>query len=806
MKKITSLSISIALTLTLFAPLARAQQNRPVSPSQPPSRSIPEPPQRRSRPPHTQPTPVRPSQSPQQQGDTPASQETEGDEDDVVRITTNLVQMDVVVVDKKGNQVTDLRAEDFEVFEDKRPQQITNFSYVLNEVTAPRPDAPAGSSRTPATAAADKLAPPEPPRRLRPEQVRRTMALVVDDLGLSFGSTGGVRDALRKFVDEQMQPNDLVAIIRTSAGMGALQQFTSDKRQLHAAIDRVRWYPGGRGGVSNFAPLQGAPMTTVAQAQVEERVGLETGSSDDSDGRVENFREEIFTIGTLGAVNFVVRGMRELPGRKSVTLFSDGFSLRTGDRGPSSERVYQALRQLTDLANRASVVVYSIDARGLIAPGFQAEDDTSGMTMEDLERVQATRSFEIFDTQSGLDFLARETGGFLIKNANDLARGVRRIVEDQKGYYLIGYRPEGETFDRRYHNFAVRVKRPGLRVRTRTGFFGIRDAEARPVRRTREEQLLGALISPFASAGVRLRLTALFGNSEQGGSFMTSLMHINGSDLKFTKQPDGTYRTIIDVTGVTYSDNGRVVDSRDQTATLTMKEEAYHRAQRDGLVYSFVVPVKRAGAYQLRMAVRDTATARTGSASQFIEVPDLKKDRLVLSGLVVSGLKANDGSSGSSSGSNSGSSDAGAAASPGAGAGNGQAGGAAPTAAAAGGSGDSNGADAPASPALRRFRPNSNLTFAYAIYNARLDKTTRLPQLTAQARLFRDGVLVFNGTPSPFNFASLPDPKRIDIGGNLNLGAGLPPGEYILQVVVTDALAKEKHRIATQWSDFEIVK
>lgn len=769
MKKITSLAISFALTLALFAPLAAAQQKQSTS------SPAPETPTSRT------------SQQQQQRGTPPAPQEeTEDDEDDVVRITTNLVQMDVVVVDKKGKQVTDLRAEDFEVYEDKRQQQITNFSYVLNE-GAPRPAAPdaADASRKPATT--DKLAPPEPPRRLRPEQVRRTMALVVDDLGLSFASTDAVRDALRKYVNEQMQPNDLVAIIRTSAGMGALQQFTSDKRQLHAAIDRVRWYPNGRGGLSTFAPLRSGAPASSGNTQIGER------EDDDPAARLENFREDIFAVGTLGAINFVVRGMRELPGRKSVTLFSDGFSLLTSDRGPSTERVVRALRQLTELANRASVVVYSIDARGLIAPGFSAEDDTAGMTLEDLDREQIRRSTSVFNSQSGLDYLSRETGGFLIKNSNDLARGVRRIVEDQKGYYLIGYRPEGVTFDRRYHKFAVKVKRPGLSVRTRTGFYGIRDAEARPVRRTREEQLLGALISPFASGGVRLRLTAIFGNSVQGGSFVTSLMHINGSDLKFTKQPDGSYQTIIDVAGVTYSDNGRVVDSRDQTGTLTMKEEAYQKAQRDGLVYSFVVPVKKAGAYQLRMAVRDKATARTGSASQFIEVPDLKKDRLVLSGLVVSGLKVNESTATTVA----------ATSSLRAGKEIGQTGVVTTTGDEIGGGG----AAAPlASPAVRRFSSNSNLTFAYAIYNAHLDKTTRLPQLTWQARLFRDGVLVFNGPQTPLNLASLPDPKRIELGGGLNLGAGLPPGEYILQIVVNDALAKEKHRTATQWSDFEIVR
>src|SRR5918997_72444 len=166
---------------------------------------------------------------------TRSTQQSGPEDDEVVRITTNLVQVDAVITDKSGKLVTDLRPEEIEIYEDGRLQKITNFSFVSTESgtvqpVAVRPSAPA-----------DRSAPPVPPVRLRPEQVRRTVALVVDDLGLSHESSSRVRQALRKFVDEQMQPGDLVAVIRTGAGMGALQQFTADKQLLYAAIDRVRF-------------------------------------------------------------------------------------------------------------------------------------------------------------------------------------------------------------------------------------------------------------------------------------------------------------------------------------------------------------------------------------------------------------------------------------------------------------------------------------------------------------------------------------------------------------------------------------
>src|SRR4051812_23628658 len=239
-------------------------------------------------------------------------------EDEVVRITTNLVQVDAVVAGKDGKLVTDLKPEEFEIYEDGRQQKIVNFSFVSTESKTPSADALKSS------APADKTAAPVPPVRLRPEQVRRTIALVVDDLGLSFESTYYVRRALKKFVDEQLQPGDLVAIIRTAGGVGALQQFTSDKRQLYAAIERVRWNPIGRSGTGAFAPIEGDSL-----AQSGEQLDRDANDTSSASGGedVEEFRETMFSVGTLGAIGYVVRGMRELPGRKSILLMSDGIRI-----------------------------------------------------------------------------------------------------------------------------------------------------------------------------------------------------------------------------------------------------------------------------------------------------------------------------------------------------------------------------------------------------------------------------------------------------------------------------------------------
>jgi len=275
--------------------------------------------------PQTRPTPAQATPTPTPQDGS--------DDGDVVRITTNLVQFDAVVTDKKGQQVTDLQPEEFEVTVNGRRQQITNFSYVLaqpgTQPTAAQPSPRAG----------DKSAPYVPPARMKPGDVRRTVALVVDDLGTSFENIAYVRKALTKFVDEQMQPGDLVAIMRTSAGMGALQQFTSDKNILRRAIERVRWYPQGRAGVASFEPLGG--MSSIDSLTGQSQAGglggqKQTGGDRDAAQDLEDFRTQVFAVGTLGALGFIVRGMDSLPGRKSVVLFSEGFQV--DHAGPFSGR------------------------------------------------------------------------------------------------------------------------------------------------------------------------------------------------------------------------------------------------------------------------------------------------------------------------------------------------------------------------------------------------------------------------------------------------------------------------------------
>lgn len=739
---------------------------------------------------------------------TPTPQQQQPDSDDVVRITANLVQVDAVVTDSKGRLVTDLRPEEIEIREDGRPQKITNFSFVSVEPSLTKPD---GGNPVPA----DKNAPPVPTATLRPGQVRRTIALVVDDLGISFESIGFVRKALRKFVDQQMQPGDLVAIIRTSAGMGALQQFTSDKRLLYAAIERVRWNPRSRGGMSAFTAIESNPLTRVSPetpaaggppqsptfnrdgSQASENIAVDLNDRHIGD-ELAQFRQDTLTVGTLGAVSYVVRGLSELPGRKSILLITDGLVLF--ERNPFAENdrnnllIMESLRKLTDQANRSSVVIYAMDSRGLQPLGLTAEDSTTNLGNAQVQQKLVSRQRSFVESQQDLSYLPQQTGGFTVMNRNDLGAGIKQVLDDQRGYYLIGYRPDESTFDRvtgrrKFHKLTIKVLgRPGLKVRYRTGFYGITDKEMRPDINTRGQQLLKAISSPFESGGVHLRLTSLFGNDRQIGSFVRSLLYIDGNDLTFTEEADGWHKAVFDVLAVTFGDDGRIVDQISRTHTLRVRGETYQRVRKNGLDYPIILPIKKAGAYQLRTAIRDTASGRVGSASQFIDVPDIGKNRLTLSGLILSGVDPTHARNSSPESATT----TGATASM-------------PRLGSAAGD-ISDQVDPQAGPAVRRFRQGMMLHYSFLVYNAQLDKAALRPQLQTQVRLFRDGQQVFTGKVQPINLSNQADLKRLATGGILRLGTDMRPGEYILQVIITDSLAKEKYRTATQWIDFEIVR
>jgi len=472
--------------------------------------------------------------------------------------------------------------------------------------------------------------------------------------------------------------------------------------------------------------------------------------------------------------------MRELPGRKALVLFSDGFGLNDDDNGikKPNPRLTDSVQRLTELTNRSSVVIYTIDARGLVVPMVDAQDSfenfikksnsSANQSTSVVEQLGLVRSTELYETQQGLRALAERTGGFAVINNNDLSKGIQRVLNDQKGYYLLGYRPDSETFDpkkARFHKLTVRLKRPELNVRYRSGFFSIRDEAAKPAVKTPQQQILAALTSPFTSGEIDLRLTSLFADDAQTGAFMRSLVYVNGRDLKFNEETDGWQKATFDIMAMTFGDNGTIVDEVSRTETIRARADTLREIREKGFVATIVFPIKKPGGYQLRVVMRDTATSRIGSASQYIEVPDLKKNVLALSGIVIVRYITNANGAPSMNQFQS---------------------------------------DEERDSATSSFHGGDTVRFDFVIYNARTDNAAK-PNLVMQYKAYRDGKEIFAGPEVPLKVNESSNLSSIDASGVVELGRKMLPGDYVLQVIVRDLSAGKKGQLATQWTEFEIV-
>ena len=704
----------------------------------------------------------------QSQPQKPKTQQPEAEEnqDSVVRISTNLVQVDAVVT-KDGRVVTDLTPNDFVITEDGRPQTITHFSYVSN-IRNENPEKSVATS----TNAAVIL-----PAVVRRDETRRTVAIVVDDLGISLDSIKSVKEQLKKFVDEHLQPQDLVAIIRTGGEVGALQQFTTDRRVLHRAIESLRWNLCSRVGYSG---LPTGPNITSSNETL--------GSGQNAIGLCANLQGGPIK-GTVRALRFILAGMQTLPGRKAMVLLSDSLPLdlpnldslergpikpqRPENDDPDADSVRNqgetqfgnegVLRKVAELANRSSVVIYSVDTRGTKPISVTAADNltpsgpgrkvpgTELLTRAALRNLNDS-SAALQDARGGMSLLSEQTGGLMITNSNDL--GLGRVMDDQNGYYVLGYRPSNETFNRAFHRIKVRVSRPGVTLRTREGFFGLSNKDVSEVNGTTREQMTAALVSPFGAAQIEVHLTSLFANDKSGGSFIRSMVYLNPRDLSFTTESDGSRSAKLRMWSILFDVDGRIVEQVSEDRTIKLAAKDYERATHDGIVYQLDVPAKKPGAYQVRVAVRDAASAKVGSSAQLVEVPAIVTNKIALSGITLS-------------------------------------------------TESETGPTSVANLAMRRFRSSSNLYYGYVVYAGGANRTPAAAKLLAEVKLFREGALVYDGGAKPIDTAGQVDLERITSAGGLRLNS-LAPGTYVLQVTVKDQSGNRS--TATQLIDFEVVQ
>ena len=669
------------------------------------------------------------------------------------RVAVDIVAIDAVVTDRNGTVVRDLTAADFEILQNGKRQTVTFAQFVPVTIAAPATEGiGSGALLAPAPAPAEASRGPAPP--ITREQVRRTIVLVVDDLGLSVEGMNNTRRALREFVDTGLLPTDLVAIVRTGEARGMLQALTNDRAALQAAIDALRYNIMSRKGVSPFGDVT---QLGDAKPVIDEVMPLQRSVS---------------ATGSLAALNLIVQAARDLPGRKTVILASEGFQLweetvatKTSDE---DTRVRFAVDRVIDQATRSGVVIYAIGGQALQPAGLRAADDIHSANPrgnpdamgEALRGLGADRQRAVRDSQESLAYLAEQTGGFAVLNTNDLGSGLRRIGNDVRDYYVIGYEPDRDTFaakgkSPRRHKIAVNVRRAGVRVRARKEFIGVSDPEPPSGPPTPAQQLVRAAISPFSAAAIALRGTNLLAYSPSRGMFVRTVLHVDAQALAFSTDANGAKMASADLVGLVFDSNGAQVDTITTGFDVKLQNAAAEQAIAGGLVYTALVPIGKPGGYQLRYAVRDRRSGAIGSVGGFVNVPDVTGGAFALSGLVLrSGL-------------------------------------------AAGESIDSDRFSVQPADALRIYAAGTELSYWYEIYNA----GRPVHVLTS---LWRGADRLISLPPE--TLVPPADGGPLAAAGGLTLAGDLPAGTYVLQIVATsdDPRNAKKARGAVQRLSFDI--
>ncbi|MEO6590671.1 MAG: VWA domain-containing protein [Pyrinomonadaceae bacterium] len=689
-----------------------------------------------------------------------ARRSLEENDDDVIKIDSKLVQIDAVVLDKKGNIVTGLTADDFEIIQDGKAQKVDFFNFFQNNKSI-KPNENQNSTNKQS---------PQPAANLNLENLKRTVALVVDDTCMSFESINIVRNSLLKFVNTQMQEGDLVGIFRTRSGNGILQQFTADKNILIKGIKSIN-SSQGLGCQNDFSAARAD--YTIKQSGQGGSATFQDDNARLAQEKISSYRRESTTLGTVKTLQYLVRGMQNIPGRKSMVLISEGLFSNSQSSGQNLDQ----MRRLINFANQSAVVIYAMNARGLFDSGnISAADEVLPFTGDggagnDIEKLVTSRNNIYRSGLSGLSYLAYSTGGTLINNNNDLNKGLARILSDQSGYYLLGYQPDESTLklDSNFRKIVVRVKRPDLIVRHRFGFYGIINSKKQNKNKSEDSELYQSLVSPITINNLHLKFTPFIG-SEEKNPFLRYVIHIDANDLTFLDQSDGSKKLSLDVVAVILDSNGKLVDEFNRTHHVRAKDINMKEVLKNGLTYGGDLNVKKPGIYQIRVAIRDETSKHIGTASQYIEISDQKDNSLKMSQIIISGeseifppviplpRKAEESLGFVSS---------------------------------------------TTDPAIRVFQAGKELGFGYHVYNAKTDNQSNKTNLTSEIKIYKDGEIVFQVNESPIAAQGQISANVVDDSGVLPLKEKMLPGTYVLQIKVKDLNNNKK--TVTQSIDFEVV-
>ena len=621
------------------------------------------------------------------------------------------VAIDAIVTGEAGKIVPGLTSADFEINQEGEKQKIIEVSFIESKSDTNLGVPGGGPIRWPGMAL--------------PQDSGGMIAIVVDDFSLTLQEWLAVRATIKRFVTEKLRPGEFLSIIPASGGPVYLQQFTADKDRLETALAGIKFNP-------------------------------ESGI-----GPVDPQRAQAFASAAVLSLHSVLRGLRAMPGRKTVVFFSGNMWLFRNpqvldwyggydEHGLKARQAAgEAMASLTASANLASVVFYTADPRGLI-PG------TAGSQMK-----------EQIETYAGLGRLAKDTGGIFFDNTNDVSRVLDRVEQESRGYYKIVFASTAsdQSGSLPFLRATVKLRREGLNVRSRTGLLKLfENAEGAGTGGALVE-MMDQVASPFAFGDLRLGLTTVFLRAARNELFVDVLMLLHMEDLSYVLEKDGARRCKVEVISALIDQSGSGAARTIKGYEMKLKREEYESLIRAGLPIRARLLAKKPGVYQVVAAVRDMTSGKIGANRHFIDITDLQNGVLDVSGVTVSGTGAGFAID-------------------------------ATTAA------DKLVKDDPLM--VTPMKSDKEMNYSYVVFNAKTG-TDKRAQLETSVRLFRNGQQVFSSEPFPVSSTLQAAAARLRVGGKLGFKESIASGDYSLQVIVKDTLAAEgAQATASQYINFDV--
>ncbi|OLE54077.1 MAG: hypothetical protein AUG51_09540 [Acidobacteria bacterium 13_1_20CM_3_53_8] len=608
---------------------------------------------------------------------------------------------------------------------------------------------------------------------VRPLDRSRTIYFFVDDLHLSPTSVGMARKTLLHFINDELGQNDEAAVTSASGQIGFLQQVTSERAVLRAAVERVN------SRASNIRDFERPPMNEYQALAVDrnqreitdyfieqimrENPTLTRATAENMvTERARHMIEQSVSVSrnTLSSLENVVRRSAEIPGRKLVLFISDGFFTQS-----ASSLITEQLRRITDAAARSGVVIYTMDARGLTTNSSQ--DPAQAQAYDPSGRLQRLSTSEISAAQEIFHNLAADTGGRALVNTNSPERLLTKALQDSSRYYLLAWQPErGNEHSSKFRRIEVKLlNHPELNVIVRRGFYDTapeEQARTNTARNSRPQPspspdavLLEALHSSSRRTSLPTTLAVAYANLRNDGLTLNTGLQIEGSALDF-QNTNGQLTATADVACAVYDDEGKFIDGFRHQIGITAHSSTAPTG-RSPVIYVHQFKITP-GLYQVRSVARDARTGRIGSAVQWIEIPDMTRGNLSLSSVFIAERSEAQGA----------------------------------------GSQNQTPQEIISTNADHIFQRSSSLRFLIYVYNAK--RASSEPDVAVQIQVFRDDQPVVTDTLRKIPIDSSTDLERIPYAAEIPL-QDLPAGRYVLQLTVIDRVARAS---ASQRVSFDI--